>query len=154
MAKKSHSLFGWLGRQIGYVKGAAGKDVTPPKIVYADPPAGVPPIHEAFNVMAVAVFDCTTPVLEPAVTCAPTNWFAVQVFVVSVSVVEVNDVPFPLSRGVYVTPAPVPESLPAGTLIVKLLALRGVEGLQTWSMVMVVAVFETTVPEAVELGIA
>jgi hypothetical protein len=33
-AKKSHSLFGWLGRQIGYVKGAAGKDVTPPKIVY------------------------------------------------------------------------------------------------------------------------
>jgi hypothetical protein len=34
MAKKSKSLFGWLGRQIGYVKGAAGQDVAQPKIVY------------------------------------------------------------------------------------------------------------------------
>ena len=34
MAKKSSSLFGWLGRQLGYVKGAAQKDVTPPTVVY------------------------------------------------------------------------------------------------------------------------
>ena len=34
MAKKSNSLFSWLGRQIGYVKGAAGKDVSTPKIEY------------------------------------------------------------------------------------------------------------------------
>ena len=34
MGKKSNSLFGWLGRQIGHVKGAIGKDVTTPKVVY------------------------------------------------------------------------------------------------------------------------
>jgi hypothetical protein len=34
MAKSSHSFFGWLGRQIGAVKGAVTKDVTPPKVLY------------------------------------------------------------------------------------------------------------------------
>jgi len=35
MAKKSNSFFGWLGRQIGHVKGAIEKDVTPKeKVVY------------------------------------------------------------------------------------------------------------------------
>jgi len=92
---------------------------------------GVPPVHAAFSVTAVAVFDCTVPVLEPAVTWAPANSFVAQVLVVSVSVVDAKDVPLPLSGRVYVTPAPVPDSLPAGTLIVKLLALRGVEGLHT-----------------------
>jgi len=34
MAKSYKSLFGWLGRQLGYVKGAVDKDVTPPKVLY------------------------------------------------------------------------------------------------------------------------
>jgi predicted RNA binding protein YcfA (HicA-like mRNA interferase family) len=35
MAKSSkHSFFGWLGRQMGYVKGGVSKDVTPPKVLY------------------------------------------------------------------------------------------------------------------------
>ena len=31
---KSKSWFGWLGRQIGSVKGAIQKDVTPPTVLY------------------------------------------------------------------------------------------------------------------------
>ena len=34
MAQKPNSFFGWLGRQIGHVKGAIGKDVTKPTVVY------------------------------------------------------------------------------------------------------------------------
>jgi hypothetical protein len=34
MAEKSKSFFGWLGRQIGSVKGAIKKDVTPPRVLY------------------------------------------------------------------------------------------------------------------------
>jgi hypothetical protein len=34
MGKSSRSLFGWLGRQLGYVKGGVNKNVTQPKIVY------------------------------------------------------------------------------------------------------------------------
>lgn len=34
MAKLTNSLFGWLGRQVGAVKGAVKKDVTPPKVLY------------------------------------------------------------------------------------------------------------------------
>ena len=34
MAKTSNSFFGWLGRQIGHVKGAIRKDVTPREVVY------------------------------------------------------------------------------------------------------------------------
>jgi hypothetical protein len=34
MSKRSHSFLGWLGRQIGSVKGAVSKDVTPPKVLY------------------------------------------------------------------------------------------------------------------------
>ena len=34
MAKSSKSFFGWLGRQIGSVKGAIQKDVTPPEVLY------------------------------------------------------------------------------------------------------------------------
>ena len=33
MAKSSNSFMGWLGRQIGYVKGAA-KSPAPPQVVY------------------------------------------------------------------------------------------------------------------------
>jgi hypothetical protein len=34
MAKSPNSFMGWLGRQIGHVKGAVTKDVTPPKVLY------------------------------------------------------------------------------------------------------------------------
>ena len=35
MAKSSgKGLFGWFGRQLGYVKGGVSKDVTQPKVVY------------------------------------------------------------------------------------------------------------------------
>ena len=34
MAKRSSGFFGWLGRQVGSVKGAVAKDVTPPKVLY------------------------------------------------------------------------------------------------------------------------
>ena len=34
MAKSSNSFFSWLGRQIGAVRGAVHKDVTPPKVLY------------------------------------------------------------------------------------------------------------------------
>ena len=34
MAKSGKSLFGWLGRQIGYVSGGVKKDVTPPTVLY------------------------------------------------------------------------------------------------------------------------
>ena len=34
MAKKPDSFLGWLGRQIGHVKGAIKKDVVPPKVLY------------------------------------------------------------------------------------------------------------------------
>ena len=34
MADKPKSFMGWLGRQIGAVKGAIQKDVTPPTVVY------------------------------------------------------------------------------------------------------------------------
>ena len=34
MAKSSNSFFGWLGRQIGSVKGAVQKDVTPPAVLF------------------------------------------------------------------------------------------------------------------------
>ena len=34
MAKSSNNLFGWLGRQIGSIKGAIRKDVTPPDVLY------------------------------------------------------------------------------------------------------------------------
>ena len=34
MAEKRNSLFGWFGRQLGYMKGAVRKDVTPPEVVY------------------------------------------------------------------------------------------------------------------------
>jgi hypothetical protein len=34
MAQKPNSFMGWLGRQIGHVKGAVKKDVTPPKVLY------------------------------------------------------------------------------------------------------------------------
>ena len=33
MAQKSNSFLGWLGRQIGYVKGAS-KSPAPPQVVY------------------------------------------------------------------------------------------------------------------------
>ena len=36
-AKKGNSFFGWLGRQVGYVKKAVQTDVTKtPKVVYRD----------------------------------------------------------------------------------------------------------------------
>jgi hypothetical protein len=34
MAKSSKGFLGWLGRQIGAVRGAVHKDVTPPKVLY------------------------------------------------------------------------------------------------------------------------
>ena len=34
MAKQSKTFLGWLGRQIGAVKGAVQKDVTPPEVLY------------------------------------------------------------------------------------------------------------------------
>ena len=34
MAKSSNSLFGWLGRQIGSIRGGIRKDVTPPDVLY------------------------------------------------------------------------------------------------------------------------
>jgi hypothetical protein len=34
MAKSSNSFLGWLGRQIGAVRGAVHKDTTPPKVLY------------------------------------------------------------------------------------------------------------------------
>ena len=34
MAEKRNSLFGWFGRQLGYMKGAVKKDVAPAKVVY------------------------------------------------------------------------------------------------------------------------
>ena len=34
MAEKPKSFLGWLGRQIGYVKGAANAPATPPKVLY------------------------------------------------------------------------------------------------------------------------
>jgi hypothetical protein len=34
MAKKPDSFFGWLGRQIGYVKGATKPQAAPPKVLY------------------------------------------------------------------------------------------------------------------------
>jgi hypothetical protein len=34
MADKPKSFLGWLGRQIGHVKGAVTKDVTPAKVLY------------------------------------------------------------------------------------------------------------------------
>jgi hypothetical protein len=34
MAEKPKTFLGWLGRQIGAVKGAIKKDVTPPKVLY------------------------------------------------------------------------------------------------------------------------
>src|SRR5581483_11747829 len=119
-----------------------------PKTVYEALAAGVPPVQFAASVIVVAVFDATTPVLEPAVTCAPANSFVAQAFVESVRVFAPYDVPAPVSRRVYVTPAPAPLSFPAGTEIVKLLAFRGVAGFHTPSIVIVVALFETTVPDA------
>ena len=34
MAEKPKSFLGWLGRQIGYVKGAAKPQAEPPKVLY------------------------------------------------------------------------------------------------------------------------
>jgi hypothetical protein len=34
MAETPKSFLGWLGRQIGYVKGAAKPQPTPPKVLY------------------------------------------------------------------------------------------------------------------------
>jgi hypothetical protein len=34
MAEKPKTFLGWLGRQIGSVKGAIKKDVTPPTVLY------------------------------------------------------------------------------------------------------------------------
>ena len=34
MSKRPNYFLGWLGRQIGAVKGAVSKDVTPPKVLY------------------------------------------------------------------------------------------------------------------------
>ncbi|MEO6436605.1 MAG: hypothetical protein ABIP55_12715 [Tepidisphaeraceae bacterium] len=34
MPQRPNTFLGWLGRQIGHVKGAVKKDVTPPTVLY------------------------------------------------------------------------------------------------------------------------
>jgi hypothetical protein len=46
MAKSSNSFLGWLGRQIGAVKGAVQKDVTPPKVLYQKTTVHEAPVPE------------------------------------------------------------------------------------------------------------